>query len=545
MKKSLIFLGLIMSAGALLAQADDPEVMKINGKSVKKSEFEYIYNKNNGEDAIDKRSLDEYITLFKNFKLKVAEAETQGIDTTAAFQTELNEYRTQLAQPYLETEKDETLVRQAYDRAQESSEISAILISIPPMDRGPIPNDTLAPYKKAMEVWTKADKGDDFETLVKEYSNDERSKQSDRPGYIGWFSPLNLIPVLEFPVVNTPVGNVSKPVRFPAGYYILKIHDKKPNPEIAYDDLRRQLENKMEQTGNFYQLHQPGIDQWKTIHQYALNTNAYQLLTETANGTHPIDSLFIATFANNEETLFTIDNQSVSIADFIAYMLTHPRSFVSLSTEFLSNKFNDFVYERLADAENRQLEERYPEFKNLMQEYHDGILLFEVSNREVWEKASADTTGLSQYFDTHKLKYAWSEPHWKGYIVFLKNAKLKKNMQREIRKMQPDQAAQYLLNKYNTENSAQLRMEKGLYIKEQNPYVDEVVFGKAKATVPSPYSDIILIGKMLPNMPEDYTDVKGLVITDYQDHLELEWMKVLNEKYPVEIYKDVIAQEIK
>ncbi|MDR0543604.1 MAG: peptidylprolyl isomerase [Dysgonamonadaceae bacterium] len=545
MKKGLVSLVLILLAGALFAQATDPVVMKINGKNVKKSEFEYIYNKNNGEEAIDKRSLEEYITLFKNFKLKVAEAETQGIDTTAAFLSELNEYRNQLMQPYLETEKNERLVREAYDRAKESSEISAILIAFPRMERGLIPNDTLAPYKKAMEVWTKADKGVDFEALVKEYSDDEPGKQNERPGYIGWLSPMGLIPALEIPLCATPVGKVSLPARSSVGYYIMKIHDRKANPEVTYDHSRTQLESKMEQTGNFTRLHQPGIDRWKTAHQYTLNASAYRLLNEAANRLHPLDSLFMATYTNNQEILFTVDEQSVPIADFILYLKNNPRSYVNLSTEYLSSKFNDFVYAKLNDAETNQLEDKYPEFKNLMQEYRDGILLFEVSNREVWDKASTDTAGLTGYFEIHKSRYAWTEPHWKGYIVLLKDAKTKKGIQKEIKKMQPDQAVQYLLNKYNTADSTRLQVEKGLFAKGQDPYVDQMVFGGAKAELPRPYSDFILVGKMLPNMPEEYADVKGLVITDYQDYLELEWVKSLNEKYPVEIDKDVIAKEIK
>ncbi|MDR2682304.1 MAG: peptidylprolyl isomerase [Dysgonamonadaceae bacterium] len=547
LKKNLISLVLLLSAGALFAQTSDPVVMKINGKNVKKSEFEYIYNKNNGEEAIDKRSLDEYITLFRNFKLKVAEAEAQGIDTTAAFQTELNEYRTQLAQPYLETEKNEQLVREAYERSKESSEVSAILIAF--AEGGQVtpilPADTLAAYQKAMEVWKKANQGADFETLVKEYSNDERSKQNERPGYIGWLSPANLIPVLELPLCLTPAGKIAAPVRSSVGYYLLKIHDKKANPETSYDDLRPQLENKLERTGSFAQLHQPGIDQWKTDHQYAPNANAYRALLETANRVHPFDSLYTATFANNQETLFTIDQQPVPVAGFIRYLKNNPQAYVNLSTEYLADKFNDFVYQQLKEAENSQLENQYPEFKNLMQEYRDGILLFEVSNREVWEKASNDTVGLTQYFETHKSQYAWNEPHWKGYVVLLKNAKAKKGIQKEIRKMEPGTAVHYLLNKYNTADTTLIQAEKGLFVKGQNPYVDEAVFGGDKAPLSAPYTDFILLGKTLPDMPEEYADVKGLVITDYQDYLEQEWVKSLNEKYPVEIYKDVIAKEIK
>jgi peptidyl-prolyl cis-trans isomerase SurA len=101
------------------------------------------------------------------------------------------------------------------------------------------------------------------------------------------------------------------------------------------------------------------------------------------------------------------------------------------------------------------------------------------------------------------------------------------------------------LNKYNTADSIQIQVEKGLFVKGQNPYVDETVFGAEKANLPQPYSDFILLGKTLPNLPEEYADVKGLVITDYQDYLEQEWVKSLNEKYPVEIYKDAITEKIK
>jgi peptidyl-prolyl cis-trans isomerase SurA len=545
MKNSLVSLGLILIAGSLAAQSPDPVVMKINGKDVIKSEFEYIYNKNNGEDAIDKRSLDEYVTLFKNFKLKVAEAEAQGIDTTAAFLSELNEYRQQLAQPYLETAKNEQLVRDAYDRSKESSEVSAILIAFPKLDRGLIPADTLASYKKAMEVWTKANKGADFETLVKDYSDDEGSKANERPGYIGWFSPANLIPSLELALCGTPVGVVSPPIRSSVGYYLLKINDRRANPEAAYDDVRPQLESKMEQTGSYTSLHQPGIDQWKTAHQYTLNEAAYRSLQEAAKRIHPLDSLYAATFADNQETLITIDNQAVPVADFIRHIASHPRSYLNVSTEYFSDKFDEFVFGRLSEAENSQLESTYPEFRNLMREYRDGILLFEVSNREVWEKASADTIGLTRYFETHQSEYAWDEPHWKGYIVLLKNAKAKKAIVKETRKMPADQAVQYLLDKYNMPDSIQIRAEKGLFVKEQNPFVDEAIFGGPKAELPQSYSDFLLLGKTLSSLPEEYADVKGLVITDYQDHLEQKWVKSLNEKYPVEIYKDVIAKEIK
>src|ERR1035437_7878217 len=119
---------LAISAG-LFAQTFDPVIMTINGKPVLKSEFEYIYNKNNTNNSLDKKTLDEYVDLFVNFKLKVEEAKKQGIDTTKSFVTELTGYRSQLTKPYLtESSVDDAILHEAYDRSKEDVDVSNILI---------------------------------------------------------------------------------------------------------------------------------------------------------------------------------------------------------------------------------------------------------------------------------------------------------------------------------------------------------------------------------------------------------------------------------
>jgi peptidyl-prolyl cis-trans isomerase SurA len=649
MKKNIFSLVLILMSTAGFAQTNDPVVMKVNGKEVRKSEFEYIYNKNNSEDAIDKRSLDEYITLFKNFKLKVAEAETQGIDTTAAFKKELKEYRTQLAKPYLSTlAMNEEVLRQAYRRNQELVELSALFVAFPSLGKGNftvVPADTLVTYRKAMEIRDKALQKDAvFEDIVRAYSSDEGAKQSDRPGYLSWYSTLNLLPVLEEPIFATPEGKISQPVRTNQGYYLIKILRKIQNPgevnaahiliktpqetetlqaevenkiaEIykkldegarfedlakvysddkasaetggdlswfsygqmvpefneavfgmktigsisqpvqtqfgyhiirlldkrpaaSFDELRKQIENKMERTGNFLVLYQPGVDQLKAEYRYSPNERTYKTLVEAANTTFPTDNLFTALFENNREPLFTLGDEKISVADFITYLKSEPKTYTNLSTEAFYEKFNQFVYDKLREVEEKNLDNKFSDFKNLMREYHDGILLFEVSNKEVWDKAATDTAGLIRFFEQNKSNYSWSEPHWKGYVVLLKDAKLKKNLQKETAKMPYEQAASYLLEKYAGSEISPVSMEKGLFIKGQNQYVDEAIFKDGKASLPGGYTDFFLLGTLLEKQPDSYTDVRGLVITDYQDYLEAEWLKELNAKYPVEIYETI------
>ena len=148
MKKILTFFALFISI-QIFAQ-NDAVLMTINGVEIKKSEFEYIYNKNNKNNNIDKKSLEEYLEMFINFKLKVIEAEAQKFDTIASFKRELASYRRQLASPYLtDTEYEEQLYREAYEHFSQDCEVSHVLIRV---KNDALPIDTLEAYNKALEI---------------------------------------------------------------------------------------------------------------------------------------------------------------------------------------------------------------------------------------------------------------------------------------------------------------------------------------------------------------------------------------------------------
>lgn len=144
MRTLFVSLSILLLSGSLLAK--DPVLMTINGNPVSKSEFEYIYNKNNSNNVLDKKTLEEYVDLFVNFKLKVEEAKTQGIDTTEAFINELKGYRDQLTRPYLtDTKAEEDALKEAYERLKEDVEVSHILIRV---DQHAALKDTLAAWNK-------------------------------------------------------------------------------------------------------------------------------------------------------------------------------------------------------------------------------------------------------------------------------------------------------------------------------------------------------------------------------------------------------------
>jgi len=650
MKTHLLTIVLLLFPILIFAQNNDPVIMTINGKSIKKSEFDSIYNKNNNEDVIEKKSLEEYIDLFKNFKLKVAEAEAQGLDTTASFRSELAEYRSQIAKPYQPVlAADESLLKKEYDRLNEFIQVSHILILfpreegsntiIPPM----LPADTLETYKKANLVYSRLKKGEDFGKLVLEYTDDAQTKDKPVPGLLGWISGMMLHPILEDAAFSTEVGKFSEPIRANYGYHIVKILDKKSNPgkvrashilikfpEKADEAQKKEAQNKIDAvyqkvlagedfaelareysqdgsasiggdlnwfehgmmvpefedvtfalkeindiskpfstpfgyhivkltdrkalepfeekreeiaskfSSSFFQLiHKQAIEDLKKEEGFTPNDKAYEALRKDALELFPTSDAYLKKYADSNETLFSIGDSKTTIAEFISYLQSNSRSNYYISVDFLNYKLGLFEYNQVIQFRDKSLEEKYPEFKSLMQEYYDGTLVFEISNKEVWNKASEDTEGLERFFAMNKDNFKWAEPHYKGYVILVRDTETKKKIQKETSKMQPEAAVDYMLENYKVGTVSYVKVEKGLFKKGDNAFVDEAIFKTGKAEYPENFEDFLLVGKTLKS-PESYMDIRGQVVTEYQDYLEKEWLKKLNEKYPVVLYKDAI-----
>jgi peptidyl-prolyl cis-trans isomerase SurA len=226
MKKQLFaVIGLLLSFGTL-AQKQDPVLLEINGKPVTKSEFLQIYLKNNNDPKYDKVSLDEYMELFKKFKLKVAEAEALGYDTIPKLKKELDGYKKQLALPYLiDSAKNEALVREAYDRTKTEVRASHILIR---MESNASPADTLAAYNKIMGLKKRIEKGEDFGFVARSKGGSDDPSAITNGGDIGFFTAFQMVYPFEEKAYNTPVGSISEPFRTKFGYHILKVTDKRP-----------------------------------------------------------------------------------------------------------------------------------------------------------------------------------------------------------------------------------------------------------------------------------------------------------------------------
>ena len=632
MKRFII--AVIALIGAMQISAQNEVLMTINEEPVTKSEFEYIYNKNNSENAIDKKTLDEYVDLFINFKLKVAEAKAQGLDTIPSFKRELNGYRKQLAKPYLtDTKLEEALYQEAYNHFFQDCEVSHILIATKEGE------DTLVAYNKALKAIKRLESGEDFGKVAEETSDDKSVVNNH--GYLGWFTALQLIWPFEKAMYELPINKISHPVKSNFGYHIIKVHNRRPAwgevnarhimkmcseqmPQNVKDrkyqeilEIKKRLDNgedfatlakeasddknsarnggdlgwfgigrmvKEFETTTFalqpgetsevikskYGYHIINLKEKRQVDTFEKKKSDIQRMMQYDERSTAAKTSFINTL--KEKYNFKINNEAITVAKvfiaqhndndslLLANSQTIPGTFITfadqeisiselinyyVATKKLGNdldvKVNQIAEMRLMQYEDSQLEAQYPEFANLMQEYHDGILLFEVSNKEVWEKAIKDTDGLQKYFKKNKKNYAWSEPRYKGFVIKCKDETTAKKLKKTIKKMNPDSVSKYIRTQINNDTITFATAERGLWKQGENSYVDltEYKAQNVKVEREENLPIVIVVGKML-KQPEIYTDVRGAITADYQNYLEKMWIEQLRNKHMVKINKEVL-----
>src|SRR5690554_1578899 len=226
-KKCLLLFITIVTFGSTSwsQKKGDEVVMTVNDEEITKSEFLQVYLKNNDNPKYDKASLDEYLELYKKFKLKVAEAEALGYDTIPSLKRELEGYKEQLAHPYLiDSSKTKELLKEAYDRMQHEIKASHILINVKP---NASPEDTLKAYNKALALKKRIENGEDFGAVASGPGGSEDPSAKQNKGDLGYFTAFQMVYPFETAAYNLKEGEVSMPVRSSYGYHIVKVFDKR------------------------------------------------------------------------------------------------------------------------------------------------------------------------------------------------------------------------------------------------------------------------------------------------------------------------------
>jgi len=622
----IIFSIFILSVFAFTAFSQSDETLITIGKTkVSKGEFERIYQKNNNNlyNEAEKKTPEEYLDLFINFKLKVIEAEDLKMDTSSVFIHELAGYREELAAPYLTDVKyDEQMVRDLYERTTKEVNASHLLLTVP---QNASPEQDAAVLNRIEKIRKEIIDGKDFNEAAVEYSEDPSAKVNK--GSLGYFSAFQMVVPFENAAFTTPVGEVSQPIRTSFGYHLLKVHDIRENqgeilvahimkmfpkditPEIKIV-LKIQIDsiyNELKNGADFAELAQKTSDDKRSAVQggemawfssgrmipefanaaFALkNVGDYSQPIETPYGFHIIKKLntrpvasFEASktsletrikqdpersitskkifidklktqynysenqeaknklynknsndtldFANSE--LFKIDNKSYTVDQFQKYLKENHSEPVSFLTQF-----DTWIEHEITALENSKLEMKYPEFRYLVQEYHDGILLFNISEEKIWNFASQDTTGLEEYYSKNKNKYLWEE-RFKGLVVTCKNDSAREEADKFFA---AEMTVAEITDMLNAKENL-ISISEGAWEKGANPVVDYYVWnGPKPANFNSELS--FIRGDKIPPEAKTLEEARGLYVSDYQKYLEDKWIKELRAKYKITVDKKLL-----
>jgi peptidyl-prolyl cis-trans isomerase SurA len=646
MKKVLAFVLTGLLFGAALAQKD-PVIMRVADKNVTKSEFLQIYLKNNPNPKFDKEALDEYMELFKKFKLKVVEAEKLGYDTIPKLVRELEGYRKQLALPYLvDSAKNQELVREGYERLKEEVKASHILIRV---DENAAPEDTLKAYNKILELRKRILKGEDFAHVARGKGGSEDPSVKDNGGDLGFFSAFQMVYPFEDAAYKTKVGEVSQIVRTKFGYHILKVTDRRParglistshimimvqrsssdeqkeNAEKRIQEIHERLKagENFEELARKYSEDQTSRSKGGELPEFGTGSRqrmvpefedvAFSLRTDgdysepfqTAYGWHivkrnslkglePFDVLkkeiqqkvnrderslktqasFIENLkktykfkdfagkqlnwfytnvdssfydgewkmktAKDNPTMFQFNNLRFNRNDFGAYLENQgARGSRAPLKQLIDAAYKTYVKEQLLAYEEAQLDTKYPDFRALMNEYHDGVLLYEIMNDKVWNKAIRDTSGLKEFFEANRGNFMWQN-RIEGDIY---ECDSKEIAQKVIGLLKNDTISPSAVSAQINEKSAlNVKTRTGKFEIENTSYLKGQTFQKGVNGILEADGKfyVIKVRELLPASQKELTETRGAVTAAYQQYLEASWLEELAKKYPITVDKEVL-----
>ncbi len=637
MKNTLLTAGLI-GAAALAWAAKDPVLMTVNGIDVPKSEFEYLYHKNS-QQQLEAQPLPEYVEMFKIYKMKVADALAEGIDTTAAFRKEMESYRRELANPYMaDSVYLNKLVDDSYNRSKTEAEARHIMLFKP--QNG-----------SSKEIRLRADSlrnlilnGQDFTTVAAEWSQDRASK--DKGGNMGYIT-VNRFPYrFEEAVFNTPEGEIAEVVESPVGFHIIQGGKKRPArgtvlaahilkmvPQGATraqeDEAKAWIDSVANvlqaNPGNFESIATAQSDDKGSARQggrlpwfgagmmvapfdsaaFALRDGEISAPVRSQFGWHIIKRIdhkdiadretlkaeILPRFSNPQDErhmmvrrqmvdrlakkhkakflpsadvlkqkaaaqgmdsafyaevevistqpIYAFDKKQLSVGDFLKSYRHSDITDKDRAEEMMQNYLDYFAYKTLVDAEETWLEENVDDYRNLLHEYRDGSLLYEVSVNKVWDKASKDEEGLKKFFEANRRNYTWTAPRVKGILV----QALDEDVANQIRERLSQLGGDTIVTAARKDFGMKANIDKVLVEKGANAMVDSEVFGGPKVKPSNArFTTYFLYNPVILEAPEELNDVRGLVTSDYQNQLEADWIEDLKLKYPVTVNEKTLKK---
>lgn len=636
--KRLSVLGLLFYLNIAFAQKEEP-LLTIEGDPVYAEEFLQLYNKNLDlvkDDA--QKEVDNYLELFVNYKLKLKEALSLGLDKDANYKREFENYKKQLVKNYISDNKvTETLVKEAYDRMRYDIKASHILV----LDN-PEVEDTLIAYNKLLD-FRKVLKSEGFAAAKEKYHDGTTILVED----LGYFSAFKMVYDFESMAYKTKVGEVSIPFKTQFGYHVVKIDDKrlsrgtvtaahimvslkqkdstvdakeridmihkklqqgedfdalakqfsddkssarsggklrpfksgqlssstfedaafaleyqgdvtppvkteygwhiikllKKEPIQSYEDIKPTLQARVKRDSRSKLINSAMVKELAQRYRIVKNkaTKAYfKPILENAyfSGKFNIPENYIGS-----DSVITVNDSVYSNNDFLQHLKSKQRDYMRQKTSInkvLDKELNAFYEQSVLNFREENLENENPEFASILKEYKDGLLLFALMEKEIWNKASKDTLGLQAFYNAHTSNYQWKD-RITASIASTSSEALARKIKGEFEKGKSKNEIEEVLN---TEKEQNTIFTTGTFEKNDQKLPEGLQF---KLGVSDVYEHnggfhVFNISEVLPSSGKKLEEVRGLVINDYQNKIEKDWLEGLRKKFKVEVNQKVLSK---
>ncbi len=368
-------------------------------------------------------------------------------------------------------------------------------------------------------------KGEDFGSMAQNFSEDKRSAKNN--GELPWFGSGRMIPEYSEPAfLLDSIGSVSKVIRTPYGFHIIKLLEKRGIKD--FDEMEDEITKKISRDERAFKGKQSVINRLKKEYNFKQDEALINNIKEKAKSHNISDEDFYNYLNATSDNIATFSTKTLKTKDLITYLKINKQFTKTKKATLIDQMIKSFLEDEILSFEKTQLENKYPEYKYLLSEYHDGLLIFEISQKEIWNKASQDSTGIENYFNKHKNNYFEPEKIV-GTAYFTTDKKTLNTIKSQFKKS-PNITNDSIKQMIPSKN---LKCIKGEFHLGEYAEIDKEVWNikKSNGKKEPDFPYVFANGKTFPKKYKKLEETKGQVISDYQSELEKQWITRLKEKY--------------
>lgn len=392
------------------------------------------------------------------------------------------------------------------------------------------------------DIYKKIQQGESFESLAQQFSEDKSS--APKGGVLQRFGSGQLSSE-EFENVafdlKTP-NQISAPFESQFGWHIVKLIEK--HPVRSYDEMKAELEDKIKRDERSLLITNSLAKKVRSKYSFTKDAKLITKIKGTLN-----DEFYSQTWVVPEKAkelngiVLTINkDKKVNGVLFLDFIASKQKSNIKTKpvSKLVDELFEKFVDEQMIAYYNDNLENEFPEFKNVMDEYRDGLLLFDLMEKEIWNRAKNDTIGLNEFFKNNIKNYQWK----KRYSVDILSSTDMKVIEKAQKFLKKGKSLEYIKEQLNKDGKINVMSKSGMYEEDYDvlPQFNGLSKGVTSIVSKDKYYFVVNVTDEKPAGAKELSECKGKVISDYQQYLENHWVDELKKEFTININKDVFSK---